>query len=237
MRSEHQYVTRPDGRKGNAMSNEKTHYCYKCRRDVPAEHEHANRMVLLSTKDCYYTLCIVVGSLLLIAVLGVVLFFMGRSVYDGLQDQNNANAERSELQRCRLERYVITRTGHVPLETVDLDMKKTGTGVKITGDGLVLAANVDPLDVFVATANECNDMLSSQYVGGGEPQRCRIEQYVLADLSPHRQVAALPADLKLGTKNNDDVTEITINGYVTFTDVDTAMLLSRYEACDPQLEP
>ena len=219
------------------MSNEKTHYCYKCRRNVPADHEHANRMVLLSTKDCYDTLCIVVGSALLIAALSVVLFFIGRFVYDEIQDENNANAERSELQRCRLERYVTTRTGHVPLETVVLGMKKTGTGVKITGDGLVLAANVDPLDVFVATANECNDMLSSQYVGGGEPQRCRIEQYILADLSPHRQVAALPADPKLGTKNNDDVTEITINGYVMFTDVDTAVLLSRYEACDPQLEP
>lgn len=219
------------------MSGEKTYYCYKCRRGVPAEHEPRHRLVPLSTKDRNDTLCVVVGSALLIAVLCVFLFFMGRYVYDDIQDSNNANAERSELQRCRLEQYVTTRTGRVPLETVVLNMKITGTGVKITGDGLVLAANADPLDVFVAAADECSDILSPLYVDAHEPQRCRIEQYILANLSSSRQVAALPADLKLDTKNNDDTTEITINGYVTFTDVDTAVLLSRYEACDPQLEP
>ena len=213
------------------MTDEKTYYCYKCRRAVAADHEPRHRLVPWSTKDRNDTLCVVVGCALLITVLCVFLFFMGRYVYDDIQDQQTANAERSELQRCRLEQYVTTRTGRVPLETVVLNMKKTRTGVKITGDGLVLAANADPLDVFVATADECAGILSPRYVDDPEPQRCRIEQYILANLSSSWQVAALPVDLDLDTKNNDDVTEITINGYVTFTDVDTAVLLSRYEAC------
>ena len=210
---------------------------------MAAGHEHINWWVPRTTKtpdEWYYDLCDlcrIVGTGLVLTVLLVTAFFGVKKLYDWDQDQQTATAERSELQRCRLEQYVTTRTGHAPLETVDLNMKKTGTGVKIAGEGLVLAANADPLDVYIATADACNGILSPQYVDDPEPWRCWIEQYILANLSSSRQVAALPADLELDTKNNDDITEITINGYVTFTDVDTAVMLSRYEACDPQLAP
>ena len=225
------------------MSDEKTHYCAKCRKDVAAGHEHINWWVPRTTKtpdEWYYDLCDlcrIVGTGLVLTVLLVTAFFGVKKLYDWDQDQQTATAERSELQRCRLEQYVTTRTGHAPLETVDLDMKKTGTGVKITGDGLVLAADADPLDVFVATADECNGVLSSQYDDEPEPQRCRIEQYILEQIPSRQQVAALLSDLKLDTKNNDDITEITINGYVTFTNVDTAVMLSRHEACDTEPDP
>ena len=231
MRSEHLYETRPDERKGHVMSDEHTN---------KQRHGHTNQVKPLSTKrsaDWWADMGLFACAGLLGAVVVLTFVFGGKFLLNAAEDHNNAIAERAELRRCRLEQYVTTRTGHVPLETVVLNMKKTGTGPKIAGDGLVLAANVDPLDVFVAAADECAGILSPQYVDDPDPQRCRIEQYILAYLSSSRQVAALPADLELDTKNNDDVTEITINGYVTFTDVDTAVMLSRYEACDPQLEP
>ena len=200
------------------------------------QHEHTNQAKPSSTKrsadwwaDMWCFAC--AGLLGVVVFVGVAVG--GKYLYERGEDRQTAHDQRIELERCRLEQYVSNATGRVPLETVDLDMKKTGPGVQVTGDGLVLVADADPLDVFVATADECSDILSSQYIDEPDPQRCRIEQYILEHLPSHQQAAVVPVDLKLDTKNNDDATEITINGYVAFTDVDAAVLLSRHEACDP----
>ena len=212
----------PEAESEGSGQTDPTHWCWKCRTDVDAQHVHKNWLVGIGAFA-------LLGGIATLAVCAVVVFVVNDvgTWIDNTAERN----ERDDLQHCRVEQYIAAATGRTPLDGVDIAMRTRDGRVQVTADGLVIDPNVNPLDVFAAADDECTEILSDKFIDEPDNRECAIRQYLLESIPADRRIAALPADLDVDARNKDGVNEITVNGYVAATNVEALRLVTEHPDC------